>query len=395
MGKAFKKIEAIIYDSGESPLFSFRTLLSMVSKGYGGAVKLRRLFYKKNILTSKRLPCPIISIGNITLGGTGKTPMTIYLVQALKQLGYNVAVISRGYKGGAEKIGGIVSDGKVLLMTPEMSGDEPYMMAKRLKDVPVIVGKNRFRAGRLAISKFNPDVIVLDDGFQHLTLQRDLDIVLLDYHKPFGNRHLLPRGGVREPISALFYADAIILTKSDTMTDNETSSLLRELRPYEGGKPIYRSFHHPFVSKIINGKKKMFETKMQEALRQNSDCIKGRTVFAFSGLADNHNFLQTLKHLKCNVSGFMEFPDHHPYSEGDLHEILSAAKRSMSECLITTEKDYVRIAHKIDWPDDLFVVGIEIDFGKDKKRFNSDIKDWIKNRYESDYKFSKGVGRDS
>ena len=384
MGNTFKKIEAIIYDSGVSPLFSFRSFLSMVSKVYGGAVKLRRIFYKKGILTSKRLPCPIISIGNITVGGTGKTPMTIYVAQVVKQLGYKVAIISRGYKGRAEKVGGTVSDGKVFLMTPEIAGDEPYMMANRLKDVPVIVGKNRFKAGRLAISKFDPDVIVLDDGFQHLTLQRDLDIILLDYHKPFGNGHLLPRGVMREPVSALLCADAIILTKSDTVNNNETSSSLKKLRSFERKKPVYRSFHHPFVYKIINGEKKIFETNMQEALRQNSDCIKGRTVFAFSGLADNHNFLRTLKSLKCNVSGFMEFPDHHPYSERDLDEILSAAKRSMSECLITTEKDYVRIVHKIDWPYDLFVIGIEIDFGADKKRFNSYIQDWIKNRCESD-----------
>ena len=358
--------------------------LSVVSKVYGGAVKLRRIFYKKTILTSKRLPCPIISIGNITVGGTGKTPMTIYVAQALKQLGYNVAVISRGYKGRAEKNGGIVSDGKVLLMTPEIAGDEPYMIAKKLKDVPVIVGKNRFKAGRQAISKFDPDVIVLDDGFQHLTLHRDLDIVLLDYHKPFGNRHLLPRGVMREPISALLSADAIILTKSDTVNNNETSLLIRNLRSFERKKPVYRSFHHPFVYKIINREKKIFEKNMLEAQRQNLDCIKGRTGFAFSGLADNYNFLRTLKSLKCNVSGFMEFPDHHPYSERDLDEILSAAKRSMSKCLITTEKDYVRIAHKIDWSDDLFVIGIEIDFGADKKRFNAYIKDWIENRYESD-----------
>ena len=308
--------------------------LSMVSKVYGGAVKLRRIFYKKGMLTSKRLPCPTISIGNITVGGTGKTPMTIYVAQVVKQLGYKVAVISRGYKGRAEKIGGIVSDGKVLLMTPEISGDEPYMMANRLKDVPVIVGKNRFKAGRQAISKFDTEVIVLDDGFQHLALQRDLDIVLLDYHKPFGNGHLLPRGVMREPVSALLCADTIILTKSDMANNYKTSSSLRKLRFLERKKPVYRSFHHPIVYKIINGKKKIFEKNMQETLKQNSDYIKRRTVFAFSGLADNHNFLETLKSLKFNVSGFMEFPDHHPYSERDLDEILSTAK-----------KEHVRVSH--------------------------------------------------
>jgi len=379
-----KKIERVITGGNKNGYGWFVPFLSMASKVYGGAVKLRRIFYKKAVLKSKGLPCPIISIGNITVGGTGKTPMTIYVAQVVKQLGYKVAIISRGYKGKAEKVGGIVSDGRVLLMTPEIAGDEPYMMAKRLKDVPVIVGKNRFKAGRLAIRKFDPDIIVLDDGFQHLKLQRDLDLVLLDYRKPFGNGHLLPRGVMREPASALFCANAIILTRSDTVNDYEMSSSLKKLRSYERNKLVYRTFHHPFVYKIINGEKKIFETNMQEALRQNSDCIKGRTVFAFSGLADNHSFQQTVKSFKCNLSGFMEFSDHHQYSERDLDEILSAAKKSMSECIITTEKDYVRIAHKIDWSDDLFVIGIEIDFGADKKRFNSYIKDWIKNRYESD-----------
>jgi len=378
MGKPFKKIEAIIYDSGVSPHFSLRSFLSMFSKVYGGSVKLRRNFYKKAVFQSKRLPCPIISIGNITVGGTGKTPMTIYVAQVVKQLGYKVAIISRGYKGKSERVGGIVSDGRVLLMTPEIAGDEPYMMAKRLKDVPVIVGKNRFKAGWLAVRKFNPDVIVLDDGFQHLKLQRDLDLVLLDCRKPFGNGHLLPRGVMREPVSALLCADAIILTKSDTVNNNETSSLPKKLRSYERKKPVYRTFHHPFVYKTVKEEKSLFENSIQGVLRLNLASIRGRTVFAFSGLADNHNFQQTVKSLKCNVSGFMEFSDHHPYSDRDLKDISAAAKRSMSECIVTTEKDYVRIAHKIDWPDDLFVIGIEIDFGADEKRFNSYIKDWIK-----------------
>ena len=375
-----KKVDRIITGDNKKRYGWFALFLSMGSKVYGGVVKLRRNFYKKAVFKSKRLPCSIISIGNITVGGTGKTPMTIYLAKVIKQLGYNVAVISRGYKGKAEKIGGIVSDGKVLLMTPENAGDEPYMMAKRLKDVPVIVGKNRLKAGRQAISKFNPDVIVLDDGFQHLKLQRDLDLVLLDYRKPFGNGHLLPRGVMREPASALLNANAIILTRSDAVNENEMSSPLKKLRFYERNKPVYRTFHHPFVYNTINAEKKIFEKNIKEILRQNSEHIKGRTVFAFSGLADNHDFQQTVKSLRCNLSGYMEFPDHHPYSEKDLKDISAAAKKSMSECLITTEKDYVRMAHKIDWPGDLFVIGIEIDFGEDKKRFNSYIKDWIEKR---------------
>lgn len=391
-----KKIESVMTGDHKNGCGWFVPFLSMVSKVYGGAVKLRRRLYKRDVLKSKRLPCPIISIGNITVGGTGKTPMTIYVARVVKQLGYKVAIISRGYKGKAEKVGGVVSDGKSLLMTPEIAGDEPYMMAERLKDVPIIVGKNRFKAGRRAIRKFDPDVIVLDDGFQHLKLQRDLDLVLLDYRKPFGNGHLLPRGVMREPASALFYANAMILTRSDAVNDKEMPSSLNKLRSYERKKPVYRTFHHPFVYKIINGEKKIFEKNTREAVRQHSDCIRGRAAFAFSGLADNMNFRRTLESLQCNVAGYMEFSDHHSYSDRDLKEISAAAKKSMSECIVTTEKDYVRIAHKINWPDDLFVIGIEIDFGPDKKRFDAYVKDWIKNRIESDLKVGNtGKGRNS
>jgi tetraacyldisaccharide 4'-kinase len=248
----------------------------------------------------------------------------------------------------------------------------------------VIVGKNRFNAGRLAIEKFDPDVIVLDDGFQHLKLERDLDLVLLDYRKPFGNGHLLPRGVMREPASALLCANAIILTRSDMVNDNEMSSSLKTLRFYERKKPFYHTFHQPFVYKIINEEKKVFEKNIQKALRQNSDCIKGRTVFAFSGLADNHNFRRTLKNLKCNMSGYMEFPDHHYYSDRDLKDISAAAKRSMSECIITTEKDYVRIADKIAWSMDLYIVSIEIEFGTDVERFDGFIKDRLKKLRKKD-----------
>ena len=396
MGSTFRKIEAIIHDSGASPLFSYRFLLYMISKVYGGAAKLRRQFYKKALLKSKRLPCLIISIGNITVGGTGKTPMTMYVAQVVKQLGYKVAIISRGYKGKAEKVGGIVSDGKALRMTPEMAGDEPYLMANRLKNVPVIVGEDRFNSSRLAIRKFDPDVIVLDDGFQHLRLHRDLDLVLLDYRKPFGNGHLLPRGVMREPVSALACAHAIILTRSDMVNDNEMSSSREKLHFYKRKKPVYRTIHHPFVYHITSGEKKIFEKNMPEIYRQDPDCIRGRTAFAFSGLADNHHFLRTLERLQCNVLGHMAFPDHHVYSERDLNDISAAAKSSLVQCLITTEKDYVRIAHNIDWPGDLFVIGIDIDFGKDKKKFNAYLEDWIKSRYESDQIVSnKVIGRDS
>ena len=368
-----KKIESVIMSDDNNGNGCFLLLLSMASKVYGGAVKLRRTFYKKSVFKSKKLSRPVISIGNITAGGTGKTPMTIYVANVINALGYNVAVVSRGYKGKAETKGGIVSDGETLLMTPEISGDEPYMMAAKLKDVPVIVGKNRFKAGRLAIGKFAPDIILLDDGFQHLKLERDLDLVLLDCRKPLGNGHLLPRGMMREPASALCCADAIVLTRADMVNNKEMTSLLQNFRFHERKKPVFRAFHKPIVYKIINGKK-----NIKKASRQSPDCMKGRTVFAFSGLADNRNFRQTLENLECNVAGHFEFSDHHSYSDSDLKNILTAAEKRMSECLVTTEKDYVRIAHKVTWPKDLYIIGIEIEFDVDGERFNNFIKDRLR-----------------
>jgi tetraacyldisaccharide 4'-kinase len=377
-----KKIERVIMSDDNNGNGCFLSLLSMTSKVYGGAVKLRRTFYETSVLKSKKLTCPVISIGNITVGGTGKTPMTMYVANVVKELGYRVAIVSRGYKGKAETIGGIVSDGKTLLMPPEIAGDEPYMMAARLRDVPIVVGKNRFKAGRLAIRKFEPDILVLDDGFQHLKLQRDLDLLLLDSRKPFGNGHLLPRGVMREPASALIWANAIILTRSDTLDDKDLTSLLKSLRFYARKKPVYRAFHKLSVHKISSREKNIFETTIKEASRQGFECPKGRAFFAFSGLADNHNFRSSLKSLKCRVADYLEYPDHHSYSDSDLKDILTGAKKSMSDCLITTEKDYVRIAHKTAWPIDLYVVGIEIGFGADTERFNNLIRDRLKSLRE-------------
>jgi len=373
-----KKIRKIISDDNEVGYTWFASILSAASALYGGAVKLRRTFYNRGVFKSKRLPCFIISIGNIVAGGTGKTPMAIYVASVVKDLGYKVAIVSRGYKGTAETIGGIVSDGKTLLMVPETAGDEPYMMAARLKDVPVVVGKNRFKAGELAIRKFEPDILVLDDGFQHLKLQRDLDLVLIDSRKPFGNGHLLPRGMMREPASSLFCANAIILTRSDMVSNEEMTSLLKRLRFHERKQPAFRAFHKPLVYKIISKGK-----STKKVLRQNLDCIQGRTVFAFSGLADNHNFRRTLQNIKCNVVDHLKYSDHHTYSDSDLKDIRAAAQKSMSECIVTTEKDYVRIAHKIAWPDDLYIIGIEIEFGTDAEKFNDFIEDRLKELREN------------
>ncbi len=358
--------------NGKDRLFSFGSFLFMISLAYGGAVKLREILCKKSILRSKKLPCFVISIGNLTVGGTGKTPMTIHVAKLLKSLGYKVAVISRGYRGSAEKTGGVVSDGRKIFMGPDAAGDEPYMMAVKLKSIPVIVGQDRFKAGIAAIKKFNPDVILLDDAFQHIKLVRDIDLALLDYRHPFGNTYLLPRGILREPISALKRADAFILTRSDARSDEDFSvsgsseEILRaRLKHFKCNAPIFKTFHIANIFTVIKEKKSTSE--------YSSEFLQGRRVFAFSGLADNRDFRRTIAGFKCVMTGFLEFPDHHPYSDKDFENIVQSAKSIGADCLITTEKDYVRIAHRATWPIDIVVIGLEISFENDDS-FNTFIK---------------------
>ena len=176
------------------PVVSMATLLWVVSRLYSGVMRLRRRLYEKKFLRSERLPCPVVSVGNLTLGGTGKTPMVVHLAKFISRMGYKVAIISRGYRGLAQNSGTIVTDGQTPACTVRQSGDEPYLMAILLEDEPVVVGKDRHAAGKVAVDRFRPDLILLDDAFQHLRLERDLDLLLLDARSPFGNSRVLPRG---------------------------------------------------------------------------------------------------------------------------------------------------------------------------------------------------------
>ena len=346
----------------------------MASKIYGGAVKLRQKLYQQGVAKSRRLPCTVISVGNLSVGGTGKTPMTIYLANLIQNLGNKAVVISRGYKGRAEKSGGIVSDGKVLLMGPDTSGDEPYMMAAKLNNVPVIVGKNRWKSGMLAVRTFRPDVLVLDDAFQHLKLWRDLDLVLLDCRRPFGNGHMLPRGVMREPVSALSRADALILTRSDVVPDAKKVIHDLKYRSLTADKPVFRAFHVPYIHKVIKGENSIFEKKSQSISTCRPEFLKGRKAFIFSGLADNDDFHRTVQGLDCFVSGCMEFPDHHSYSGVDIENIFQSAGQTNADCLVTTEKDFVRISYRNTYPVDLVVLGIEITFGDKADAFYTFIQ---------------------
>lgn len=373
MKKAFKKhlltlqanVAAMIKSHDRYPYFSPATFLLGGSLLYGGIMRIRRSLYKNGLFSMVQLPCPVVSVGNLTAGGTGKTPMTIHLAAQLQDMGYRVVVISRGYKGLSEKKGAIVSDGRSVLCNAQAAGDEPYLMATLLKGVPVVVGRNRIVAGQTALAHFNPDVILLDDAFQHQRLARDLNLLLVDARAPFGNGFLLPRGILREPVSSLERSDAIVVTRCQITPPSCYSHLIRLARP----RPVFCTFHVPVVRCIVPA----YQSPQASRLRHPPDraCrgLSGRRVFAFSGLADNSAFWKTIQGMGATQKGALGFDDHHTFQLIDIKRIIESAQQSGSDCLVTTEKDYVRIPQKVRFPMDLLVLGIDIDFKHDQGRW--------------------------
>jgi tetraacyldisaccharide 4'-kinase len=374
-------IEPVLTDDGNHRIFSLKFILFLISIMYGVVVRSRGLFFKKKIIQSKTLPCKVVSIGNLTTGGTGKTPLTIFVVELLVGLGYSVAVISRGYKGSFEKTGGVVSDGRHLLAGPEQSGDEPFMMAKLLKNIPVLVGQKRFEMGMVAVNKYNPDVIVLDDGFQHLKLNRNLDFVLLDGKRPFGNGHMLPRGPLREPITGLSRGDAFVFTRSEMKQNQNTFSNIpldktdKTDKPV-AIKPVFSTRHVPYISERWRGKKNIFRATSRDDDSSDFSFLEGSRVWVFSGIANNEDFLETVKGFHCAIAGSMGFPDHHSYDMGDMEMIIKKARDKQAGFILTTQKDYVRLENRV-WPIELVVIGITISFGKDLNRFRAFLHESI------------------
>ena len=372
MNKITQKIQAVM--TGEKiagPVFQF--LLLVLSRLYGIAVRLRGFLYDHGIFKSQTLPCGVVSIGNLTVGGTGKTPMTIYLAEMLKEAGFKPAVISRGYKGKAEKKGGVVSDRHHVLLEPDIAGDEPFMVAQKLKEIPVLVGADRFQIGMKAMEKFSPDVIIFDDAFQHRRLERDLDIVLVDDKSFFGNQYLLPMGILREPVSGISRGDVFILTRCDEHSDRSFDRLTEIAH----GKPIFKSFHEPYVCGIYNGTGQDAADSYSATTSHNFDFLKTSKVFVFSGIAKNEEFRATVAGLVEEVVGAVGFNDHHKYMETDFRLIAGKAKKCSAAFLVTTEKDYVKIADKIQSPVDIVVVGIRISFKQDALKFSEFIKDKV------------------
>ena len=349
-----------------TPAFSslFECVLYVCSQVFQLGVKSRIHLYDKGILKQKSLPCKVVSIGNITVGGTGKTPMVNYVANLLKGLGQRVAVISRGYGGNAQRLGGIVSDGKTTFMGPRASGDEPQLLASKLKGIPLLVGKDRYLAGRRAISSFGASVLVLDDAFQHLPLKRDINLLLLDGTRPFGNGYCFPRGTLREPVEQIKRASCFVLTQCTKDCDQIGDRSFIEA--HAQGRPIFRCMHVP---------EKLFVAGRKESLELAS--LKERRLFVFSGIARNENFRNTIAKLEGNLAGFLDFPDHHRYTHEDLRLIWERARDLKVDYIVTTEKDYVNIWTELPSTPQLLVLAVSIAFGDDTEAFVSYLKSQI------------------
>lgn len=344
---AYRRDAGFFHQIFFSPLY----LLSLL---YGTAVKVRLALYSSGLLKAGRLECKVISVGNITVGGTGKTPTVEFISRNLQGRGFKVAILSRGYRRTGKGIG-IVSDGKEIFLGPDEAGDEPYMLARRLKNVTVLVGADRHELGRYALERFPLDVIVLDDGFQHARLKRDLDILLVDGEKGFGNGHLLPRGPLREPLSGLKRAEVVLVNKAS----QESAEIVDNIMKNHLVPALFKSNYR--AEKLVS----LWSGEQIDLVR-----LSGAKVMALSAIANPSSFLNILSSLGGEIVSEVSFPDHYSYSLKELEVVIDKARVGGADFIVTTEKDAVKLEQlepKTDIP--IYYLKIGLDMHGEEQRF--------------------------
>jgi tetraacyldisaccharide 4'-kinase len=353
-----------------------RSALFVFSKGFQLIVAFRQFLYSVRILRDSTLGVQVIAIGNLTVGGTGKTPVVEKFARELRDQGRIVAILSRGYRSKPPPLRKrllnkllfreestpprVVSDGKSLLLDSETAGDEPYMLASNLKDVIVLVDKDRVKSGRYAIEKFGCDTLLLDDGFQYWKLRgRRRDIVLIDYQQPFGNEHLLPRGTLREPPSHLARASVIFITKSN----GSTEELRKRIQRYNPHARIIECVHHPlYFEDVFTGE------------RKGLDFVKGKKIASLSGIAQPESFEQSLQALGGELVYSKRFADHHRFSQQEILNVINRGKKRQAQVIVTTQKDAVRFP-KLDRRDlAICFVRVEIKILRGAKDFQDCVR---------------------
>ncbi len=353
-----------------------RTALFLLSKVFQVIIKLRRFLYDVRILRDTTLGVQVIAVGNLTVGGTGKTPVVEKFARELKDQGRTVAILSRGYRSKPPPLSKrlidrlllrhdntpprVVSDGKSLLLDSETAGDEPHMLASNLKDVIVLVDKDRVKAGRYAIEKFGCDTLLLDDGYQYWKLAgRRRDIVLIDCQQPFGNEHLLPRGTLREPAPHLSRASTIFITKSD----GNTAHLRARIAKHNPKAGIIECVHHPlYFENVFTGE------------QHGLELIRDLRVASLSGIAQPESFEQSLQKMGAELVYSKRFADHHRFTQQEILNAINRGKKRQAEAIITTQKDAVRFP-KLDRRDlPIYFVRVEIKILSGAKDFNDCVR---------------------
>ncbi len=343
------------------------TVMRMILRGASWlfkAVVLTRLsLYRNNISKQERLGTLVVSVGNITVGGTGKTPVVELLARTLTRRGRKVAILTRGYKSAdleeaqewkdkngnqVENLPKIASDGVTRYLSPLYSGDEPFMLAKNLDGVAVLVDKNRIKSGIFAIEQLGCDTLLLDDGMQYLKLAHELDIVLVDCGAPFGTGAMLPRGTLREPKSSLARASYIVLTKCGGKPQDE---LIAKIRKYNRLAEIIVSDHGPkYLENVFTGERLPLEA------------LQGKWVACLSGIARPESFENSLRNLGANVEICKRFPDHHWFDQDELLEFYDRCADRAMDMIITTEKDAVRLERPAEEPEvPIYFLRIEVE----------------------------------
>ncbi len=353
----------------------FAGFLQGMSYLFSGIAQARLWLYRKRILHDQPLGCLVVVVGNLTVGGTGKTPVVEKFARALRDRGRRVAILSRGYRSKAppmwkkwwyalshtsEPPPRIVSDGQRVLLDSEQAGDEPYMLARNLPGVFVIVDKNRVKAGTYAIKKFGCDTLILDDGFQYLPLKGRLNLLLVDKTNPFGNGHLLPRGILREPIKHLKRASYVFLTKSDGVRDLELEELIQK--------------HNPGVDVIECAHRPQYLQRFGTDERQPLEWLRGRKIGAFSGIAVPESFEKFLRDLGGHIQFARRFLDHYRFTSEDFVSLFTEGIEQKVEFIVTTEKDAVRLPDGLPCAVPIYYLRLEIDIIRGASDFDEAVE---------------------
>lgn len=338
-----------------------RLLLIPCSWLYATGVWIRNRLYALGVFRVRTLPCTVISVGNIVVGGTGKTPAVITIAKHLQEAGLRVAILLRGYKRKPREKVTVVSDGKEVFSSPRESGDEAHMMARHLSDIPIIVGRQRYLAGQIALKNFEVDVLLLDDAYQHQQLARDVDILTIPATHPFGNPpRLLPAGTLREPPTALQRADIILLTHTDTPNlPVSAKEVVKRLAP---DVLILESVHQPTHLYPLLSKDRGLPTGIKK--------LEGKRLLAVCGIGNPETFVATLMRCSPKSVELLAFPDHHVYTEADAARIHAAFRAAEADIIVTTQKDeqkLVQLAEHRKLP--IFVLGVALIIGQGEAEF--------------------------